>query len=101
MNAKKTGHSQQTAAAKAGISPRTARRIESGTHRPKRGRPRDWQTRADPLDGHWEADLLPMLERDSRIEPMTLFETLQELYPGQYDDKLRTVQRRVKCQLHF
>lgn len=96
MNAKKKGHSQQTSAAKAGISARTARRIESGTHRPQRGRPRDWQTRADPLDGHWEADLLPMLEREPRIEPITLFETLQELYPGQYDDKLRTVQRRVE-----
>jgi len=96
MNAKKMGQSQQASAAKAGISPRTARRIESGTHRPQRGRPRDWQTRQDPLDGHWEADLLPLLEREPRIEPMTLFETLQELYPGQYDDKLRTVQRRVE-----
>lgn len=96
MKAKQLGQSQQTAAAKAGISPRTARRIESGTHRPQRGRPRDWQTRADPLDGHWEADLLPMLEHEPRLEPTTLFETLQELYPGQYDDKLRTVQRRVE-----
>lgn len=96
MNAKQLGHSQQTSAAKAGISPRTARRIESGTHRPKRGRPRDWQTRQDPLDGHWEADLLPMLEREPRLEPTTLFETLQALYPGQYDDKLRTIQRRVE-----
>jgi hypothetical protein len=96
MHAKNLGHSQQTSAAKAGISPRTARRIESGTHRPKRGRPRDWQTRKDPLGGHWEADLLPMLEREPRLEPTILFETLQELYPGQYDDKLRTVQRRVE-----
>jgi hypothetical protein len=37
-----------------------------------------------------------MLEREPRLEPTTLFETLQELYPGQYDDKLRTVQRRVE-----
>ncbi len=96
MNAKRKGHSQQIAAAKAGISARTARRIESGSHRPQRGRPRDWQTRADPLNGHWETDLLPMLEREPRLEPITLFETLQELYPGQYDDKLRTVQRRVE-----
>ena len=96
MNAKNSGHTQQTSAAKAGISARTARRIDSGTHRPKRGRPRDWKTRADPLDGHWEADLLPMLEREPRLEPTTLFEMLQELCPGQYDDKLRTVQRRVE-----
>jgi hypothetical protein len=96
MKAKQLGQSQQSAAAKAGISPRTARRIDNDSHRPQRGRPRDWRTRKDPLDGHWEAELLPMLEREPRLEPMTLFETLQELYPGQYDDKLRTVQRRVE-----
>lgn len=96
MNAKDLGQAQATAAAKAGISARTARRIESGTHRPQRGRPRNWQTRADPLDGHWETQLQPMLERDPRLEPTTLFEALQEAYPGAYDDKLRTVQRRVE-----
>ncbi len=96
MKEKTLGQPRQTAAAKAGISDRTARRIETGTHRPKRGRPRDWKTRVDPLDGHWEADLLPMLEGEPRLEPTTLFETLQELYPGQYEDKLRTVQRRVE-----
>lgn len=67
MNAKQSGHSRQTSAAKAGISRRTAQRIESGTHRPKRGRPRDWKTRQCPLEGHWEADLLPMLEREPRL----------------------------------
>ena len=96
MNAKEKGQSQQTSAAKAGISRRTASRIDNGSHRPKRGRPRDWKTRADPLDGHWEAELLPMLEREPRLAPITLFEALQELHPGAYDDKLRTVERRVK-----
>jgi hypothetical protein len=96
MNAKESGDSRSTAAAQAGISDRTARRIESGTHRPQRGRPRDWQTRQDPLDGIWEAELKPMLEREPRLEPTTLFEELQERYPGRYDDKLRTVQRRVE-----
>jgi hypothetical protein len=96
MKAKELGQCQETAAAKAGISSRTARWIESGTHRPQRGRPRDWQTRTDPLDGHWESELRPMLERDPRLEPTTLFEALQEAHPGAYDDKLRTVQRRVE-----
>jgi len=95
MKAKDLGASQETAAAKADISARTARRIASGTHRPQRGRARDWKTRVDPLDGHWEATLQPLLARDPRLEATTLFETLQALYPGQYDDKLRTVQRRV------
>jgi hypothetical protein len=96
MSAKETGQTRQTAAAQAGISDRTARRIEAGTHCPQRGRPRDWKTRQDPLDGIWEGELKPMLEREARLEAMTLFETLQERYPGRYDDKLRTVQRRVE-----
>ena len=39
MKTKESGSSQETAAAKAGISTRTARRIDNGTHRPQRGRP--------------------------------------------------------------
>lgn len=95
MESRKKGLSQKTSSAKAGISERTARRIEHGSHRPNRGRPRDWQTRQDPLDGLWEKELRPRLEAEPRLEAMTLFEILQELHPGQYDDKLRTVQRRV------
>ena len=95
MKAKRKGLSQTTAAAKAGISPRTAHRIESGTHRPQRGRPHDWQTRKDPLDGLWDTELKPMLEEEPRLEATTLFEFLQESHPKLYDDKLRTVQRRV------
>lgn len=95
MESKRKGVSQQTASAKAGISTRTARRIESGTHCPNRGRPHDWQTRRDPLNGLWEKELQPMLEAEPRLEATTLFETLQENHPGQYDDKLRTVQRRT------
>ncbi|KAI9129229.1 hypothetical protein [Acaryochloris sp. CCMEE 5410] len=43
MQTKQSGSSQETAAAKAGISTRTAHRIDSGTHRPQRGRPHDWK----------------------------------------------------------
>jgi transcriptional regulator with XRE-family HTH domain len=95
MEAKRKGLTQETASAKSGISTRTASRIENGTHRPNRGRPRDWKTRRDPLNGLWEAELLPMLEKEPRLEALTLFEALQERHPNQYDDTLRTVQRRV------
>jgi hypothetical protein len=37
-----------------------------------------------------------MLEAEPRLEPMTLFEYLQEQYPGCYDSQLRTLQRRVE-----
>ena len=95
MKARRQGLTQETALAKAGISTRTAHRIDTGTHRPQRGRPRNWKTRKDPLDGLWEKELQPMLEVEPRLEAMTLFETLQERYPHRYDDKLRTVQRRT------
>jgi hypothetical protein len=36
-----------------------------------------------------------MLEKEPRSEALTLFEALQEQHPNLYDDKLRTVQRRV------
>lgn len=96
MKARESGCSQQTSAAKAGISTRTARRIDRGEHCPQRGRPRDWRTRTDPLAEVWERELVPMLQRDARLEPMSLFEYLQEQYPGQYESNLRTLQRRVE-----
>jgi hypothetical protein len=96
MKAKDSGCAQTTAAAKAGISVRTARRIDKGEHRPQRGRPRDWRTRPDPLSEVWTSELQPMLEQEPRLEPMTLFEYLQEQYPGCYDSQLRTLQRRVE-----
>jgi hypothetical protein len=37
-----------------------------------------------------------MLEKEPRLEALTLFEALQEQHPNLYDDKLRTVQRRVR-----
>lgn len=37
-----------------------------------------------------------MLRREPRLKPMTLFEYLQEQYPGQYPQVLRTLQRRVR-----
>jgi hypothetical protein len=37
-----------------------------------------------------------MLKDEPRLEPMTLFEYLQETYPGEYEGVLRTVQRRVE-----
>lgn len=96
MKAKNSGLGQETAAAAAGMSVRTASRIENGTHQPQRGRPHDWRTRPDPLAGVWEGELAPMLKDEPRLEPMTLFEYLQETYPGEYKGVLRTVQRRVE-----
>lgn len=38
-----------------------------------------------------------MLRREPKLKPMTLFEHLQDRYPGQYGQVLRTLQRRVQA----
>lgn len=96
MNGRDLGLTQADAAYIAEISPRTGQRIEAGTHQPNRGRLQEQRTVPDPLAGVWEDELEPMLHRDPRLQPMSLYEYLQENYPGQYPQVLRTVQRRVR-----
>ena len=96
MNARESGFKQTEAAKLAEISERTGQRIESGRHRPNRGRAHDWRTREDPLAAVWDEVLEPMLRQEPRLMPTTLYEYLQEHYPGQYGSVLRTLQRRVK-----
>ena len=96
MNAKNKGLSQQDAADVAEFSVRTAQRMDAGKWQPLRGeRPRG-RTRPDPLEEVWDKELEPMLRREPRLKPMTLFEHLQEKYPGKYGQVLRTLQRRVR-----
>ncbi|MDN5939940.1 MAG: IS21 family transposase [Salinisphaera sp.] len=96
MSHRRAGKKQTTAAAQAGISERTARRLERDA---KNGpaQPRHWRTRQDPFAAVWESELVPELEGDPGLQALTLLEWLQERHPGQYPDKLlRTLQRRVK-----
>lgn len=96
MSQRRNGTTQVAAAAKAGLSERTARRIEqrgAGSH----SGPRPWRTRTDPFTAVWE-ELAEQLGRHPDLQALTLLEWLQERYPGEYPDKLlRTLQRRVKA----
>ena len=74
MRAREKGFTQVEAAELAGFSARSGQRIEAGEHQPNRGR---------------------MLKASPSLQPMTLFEWLQERYPGKYPQVLRTLQRRV------
>jgi hypothetical protein len=94
MRARKQQLSQAQAAEIAGISERSGRRVETNTHQSGRGKPRG--RKPDPLAKVWERELLPKLEAEPRLEPMTLYEYLLEQYPGQYEGVLRTLQRRVQ-----
>ena len=96
MRAREQGCTQPQSAVIAGFSERSGRRIESGERAPNLGEERSWRTRPDPLAGVWESELEPMLKQEPRLEAMTLYEYLVEKYPGQYEQTLRTVQRRVQ-----
>ena len=88
----------KTAAAKVGMSEKTARKYRKSGKLPSQCKViHDWRTRPDPLDPddwRWAEEIL---ENNDCIEAKTLFEVLQREHPGKYQDgQLRTFQRRVK-----
>ena len=95
MKHRQTGCTQALSSAKAGISVRSGRRIEKGEKPDKNTR--HWKTRKDPFEAVWTSELVPLLENDHELTGMTLWDHLDDQYPGQYPEKLlRTLQRRVK-----
>ena len=96
MNARELGLPQSVSSQIAEISERTGQRIDAGHHRTNRGSVVDPPRSQDPLAAVWASELEPMLRREPRLKPMTLFEYLQDQYPGQYRQVLRTLQRRVR-----
>lgn len=90
-------HTQAGAAAKAGISERSARRIETFESLPSQRPPRQWRTRQDPLAEVWEAEILPLLQTSPQLGAVTLLEELERRHPGDYGPgALRTLQRRLR-----
>ncbi|MFK5855550.1 MAG: IS21 family transposase [Bacteroidota bacterium] len=95
-NRKNAKQLQVTSAAKAGFSERTARRIEKGEHQVNH-LPREYRTRKDPFKGLFEKYLVPLLEENPELQPITLLDVLDEKAPNQFEQShLRTLQRRVK-----
>src|SRR5215831_12121174 len=97
MQSRKDGYGQATAAARAGFSESTARRVEKSPVLPsQRDRVRRYRTRSDPFADVWQAELVPMREQMPILRATTLLEELQRLHPGRYPDRLlRSLQRRV------
>ena len=65
-------HSQRVAAARAGFSERTGRRIDADPRLPSQRQPERGRTVPDPLAAVWEPVLLPILERDPAVQAVTL-----------------------------
>ena len=91
-------HSQRTAAARAGFSERTARRFDADPTPPSKRKILHGRTVADPLESYWDNDLLPLLEKDSTLQAVTLLRHLQSEHPSAFpDDRIRrTLERRVR-----
>ena len=98
MNSKKQGQTQEQAGAKAGVSERSARRIEDGRISVLENKERHWRTRTDPFAEVWDSEVVALLEKQPRLDATTLFEDLQDRHRGQFGNgKKRTFQRRVKA----
>ena len=88
---------QEAAAAKVGISVRSARRIERAGGLPSQQDERQWRTRADPLSRWWESEIAPMVVAAPALNAVTILEELQRRYPAEVSPALlRTLQRRLR-----
>ena len=86
---------QAAAAAKAGISERSARRIDKHELQPKTEE-RSWRTRPDPLTEVWESIVVPILQKDSEITPVGIFDHLCEYHSDAFTaSSRRTLERRI------
>jgi hypothetical protein len=82
----------------AGMSSKTARKFLKSKQLPSQNTPEhNWQTRPDPFKEDWDWIEQHLTEAKGALEGKELFEALQRLYPGKYQDgQLRTLQRRIK-----
>jgi hypothetical protein len=84
MQERKKGMEQRVAAARAGMSERTARKYEHTGKLPSQlKRTHDWNTRQNPFEEDWPW-VVSQLERDAALQGATLFALLCERHPGQY-----------------
>lgn len=96
MQERGKGRSQVLAAARAGMSERTARKYErSGVLPSQQRQPRTHRTRVNPFADDW-AWVVSQLERDPALQGVTLFALLCARAPGRYQPmQVRTLQRHI------
>lgn len=84
-------------ARKTGMDEKTARKYrEAQSLRAQTKTKRSWRTRTDPFAQVWP-DVQQRLENEPRLRAFTLFDWLQDQYPGQFlDSQRRTFERRVR-----
>jgi hypothetical protein len=93
------GKTVEAAAAAAGMSARSAHTWKAGTLPSQTKQPRHWRTREDAFATVWDAEVVPLLERDQEgiLEATTIIGELRRKHGQGFTDKhLRTLQRRVR-----
>jgi len=92
-----TESTRAVAAAKSGMDEKTARKYIKTCKLPSElKKDRTWRTRPDPFADIWE-EVRKRLSANPGFEAKTLFDDLQDRFPGRFSDgQLRTLQRRVK-----
>src|SRR5438876_5376108 len=96
MSERRKGKTQQQAAARAGMSERTARKYEQAGALPcALKRPHEWQTRSNPFEEDWPW-VVEQLEGDPALQSTTLFALLCERHPDRYrPTQDRTLRRHI------
>jgi hypothetical protein len=90
---------QETAAATAGMSVRSARKWETGPLPSEKRKQRSWRTRLDPFAAVWADVVVPLLVADTKrvLEATTVMAVLEAKRPGHFaSGKVRTLQRRMR-----
>ena len=91
-----SGRTQAQAAARAGMSERTARKYERLAQLPSQlHQPRRYRTRPDPFAEVWPG-VVRQLEQDPALQGTTLFALLNAQHPGRFQaGQLRTLQTHI------
>jgi hypothetical protein len=97
MQERRKGTTQRIAAARAGISERTARKYEhEGTLPSHLKQPHDWKSRTNPFEEDWPW-IIAQLTRDPALQASTLFALVCEHHPERYrPTQVRTLQRHIE-----
>ncbi|PRY04398.1 hypothetical protein B0G73_11274 [Paraburkholderia sp. BL25I1N1] len=87
-------HRRNLAAAKSGMSERTARRVEHEAGLPSQQPRRYWRSRPDPFTDVWESEVFPLLRAAPKLKAITLLRKLQEDHPERFPDSMRRTFKR-------
>ena len=93
------GKTQETAAVKAGMSVRSARKWQSGPL-PSATKPEHrWRTRPDPFDGAWEDEIEPLLRNDPTGNQYPDLDSVEDLKTPRFKSLFATATSGGKARL--